>query len=465
MAQTAVEREWSEQVLPVIEHYCYDCHGDGVEKGDLSLDQFREVADLRQQRDLWLEVEKHIALRLMPPLDEPQMSAREQELVLDWIDRALFRTEQTHAGPRLIRRLNGSEYENTVNELLGTELELKELLPPDDTGYGFDNISAVLTISPTHMDKFYRAAEVALDASMKEELNGQRIEFPEQVGGVGRTSDGLYIYRQNGKIFSRVTVEEAGEYEISFVGYGRQERFGPLVRLYWDGVKVKSFFITQPLHHADREVRRVRRVLEAGEHELCLSLENRNKPYAPKMAEELFITEVQVAGPLAQQRGGHYESLYEQGTVAEAVERFMTRAWRRAVTKQEVDRYLALAEAVEGTRTDQLREVYLAILLSPQFLYREMSSRESGLVDEYTLASRLSYFLWSSMPDEELLSLAASGRLREELDAQVERMLSSERVEHFVADFLGQWLQLRDVPLVSPSRACLLYTSPSPRDA
>jgi hypothetical protein len=156
---------FQKDVQPIMEQYCYDCHMDGENKGSLDLDKFTSFASMTQDRESWGKIKEHLELKLMPPVDKDQPKDAEKALIADWIDRTIFYTDPENPDPGKValRRLNRNEYQNTLYDLLGVKVDVESLLPLDDTGYGFDTISDVHTVSPAHIEKYLTAAEMALN--------------------------------------------------------------------------------------------------------------------------------------------------------------------------------------------------------------------------------------------------------------------------------------------------------------
>ncbi len=150
-----------EAVAPILKEYCYDCHGDGMNKGKVAFDEFKSDDELLARRELWFAVLKNVRAGLMPPEKKPRPSAEQTRALADWIKRDAFGLDPQNPDPGrvTIRRLNRVEYRNTIRDLMGFDFKVEDELPPDDTGYGFDNIGDVLTISPMLLEKYMRAAE------------------------------------------------------------------------------------------------------------------------------------------------------------------------------------------------------------------------------------------------------------------------------------------------------------------
>ncbi len=322
-------------IQPLFSKYCYECHNDTKHKGGLSLQAYSEVALIRGHREVWAELLRKVKTREMPPEGKPQPTEKERERIVSWVYAELFPVNYDNPDPGrvTIRRLNRAEYNNTVRDLLGIDFHPADDFPNDDTGYGFDNIGDVLSLSPLLLEKYMTAAEEIMETVLTNEV-------------------------AKGRLF---TMSPAG-----------------------------------------------------GNTNVCLD---------------------QIIGGFAR------------------------RAFRRPTTAAETGRlvsfakdYLAKGESFE----DSVKLTCEAVLVSPNFLFRgELqpspdNPAQSHSIDEFALAARLSYFLWSSMPDGELFALAEQGRLRRELPKQVHRMLMDAKSDALALNFAGQWLQLRNLRIMSP---------------
>ena len=457
-------------IIPFLERYCYDCHGDGLKEGGLNLDRFTEVNDLLLERDLWGEIQNHLALSLMPPLNEFQPTKSEREQFISWIEKTIYSQARPDPGPQVTRRLNRVEFENTLNDLLDLNGAYQELLPADDSGYGYDNIGAVLTVSPSHVDKYFQAVELALEEAFSgriQESHFQALSFDNQAGGIGVNQNGYYIFPRNAVLYQAYDIQSAGQYELLVKAGGVTDEVPPLMELGLAGKASKRHFVTNGIDFDEVKTYRLRfEVSHPGIQTLQISLLNRpNSSLEQTPTGQLQIYDVHLArldgSPFSfkafQRFKGGKEELYFQQQLFP----FLSRAYRRAVSEEELARYVELAMNLSsdgGFPSDALKATFSAALLSPSFLYRELPMRvANSSIDEFTLANRLSYFLWSSMPDEELLNLAENSKLREVLDAQVDRMLDSPKAEAFIENFFGQWLQLRDLELTKPSPRSFPY--------
>lgn len=474
-ADRAVAR-YQEQIEPILVDHCYSCHAAGMKKGQVAFDQEKSDEVLVARRELWWPVLRNVRAGLMPPAGERRPTEKEIATLADWIKRDVLAVDPADPDPGrvTIRRLNRIEYSNTIRDLMGIDFKAEEEFPPDDTGYGFDNIGDVLTVSPLLLEKYFQAAESIVKTAVpatsrvvperhyrgvefrgaEKGQTGDRLPFAK-AATVGRT----YLTDDAGKY--RIQVELAvktpytldpGKCTVAFQVDGQQR-----LRETFSGLASKSFHYT------------VEQPLKAGEHKLNFEL----KPAEPRAGDavELRVVSVVVQGPIDAKhwtRPPGYARFFprDQAPAAdpdrrnyarEVIERFARRAFRRPVDSRTVDRLADIAEAsyrLPGrTFEEGIGQAMVAVLASPRFLFRVENvepepgppGRPHAPIDEYALASRLSYFLWSTMPDDELFRLAGEHRLRANLPAQVNRMLADPRSKSLTQNFVGQWLQVRDL--------------------
>ena len=470
---------WAREIEPIIEEYCIDCHGDGIRKGGLDFDRYPSIDKKQADRPTWLKVREYLTHNLMPPVDESQPPADQRARLLGWIDAAVFPVDPAHPDPGhvVLRRLNRTEYQNTLRDLLDIDLDIIGMLPPDDSGHGFDNIGGALTISPTHLERYLETARIALDRAIQpgpapmpeKNIPGAKMKGP------GRKDGGVHYLFTSGTAETSAKISKAGPYRIvasaSGTPGGDQH---PRMELLVDGKRVHGWDVKAP-RGAPAE-HSFELTLPAGNHKFGLAFTN--DFYDPKHPDpnrrdcNLEIGSLRIIGPLdgptLPKRDSHLRIFGERDPATDArsyatgvLERFARRAFRRPPDPGEIDRYLTLVERVAGGGEDiesALRLTLEAMLVSPAFLFREEPDDHSGTDDEkqpiseHALASRLSYFLWSSMPDEPLSALADQGQLRAKLDREIDRMLDSPRRRALTENFLGQWLQLRDLPTMAPDR-------------
>ncbi len=480
-ADLSASTDFKKNIQPVLQEFCYDCHGDGAKKGGVAFDELNPTNNFAGERDVWWRVLKNLRAGLMPPVKKSQPTRAQKELIQHWIKDDVFEVNPLNPDPGRVtlRRLNRVEYQNTIRDLLGVEFEAVKEFPADDTGHGFDNIGDVLTISPMLLEKYFVAAEHIISKTVPV-VGGVAAEHVirgwEFRDGTDRENPASLSYYKHGAVTNFFNAAKAGEYQLN-VNLQVNEKYVDDVfdlnkcefifradgrellkkEFAWEGGKPYHFSYDQ--------------TWTAGNHQLVFEL----KPLTPGLAQgrtlSLQIVDVTVRGPLAKEsqvKPENYARFFPKDVPADAAGRrqyarellgeFSRRAFRRPVDTNTTDRLVALAESIfsqpDKTFEAGVAQAMVAVLASPRFIFREESrgpkndGANYAFVDEYALASRLSYFLWSSMPDEELFSQAAAGTLRKNLSAQVTRMLADERANALEKNFIGQWLQARDIETV-----------------
>lgn len=486
-------REFHTTVKPILEKHCYECHGEGAKKAGLAFDELTTKEHVLENPGLWLKVLKNTRSHVMPPPENPAPTTAEQQSLERWITTGAFALDpnQPDPGRVTIRRLNRTEYRNAIRDLLGVDFAVENALPPDDVGYGFDNIGDVLSISPMRMEKFIEAAMAAVEQGvpMDTVAMSQQMKLPlDFLSDDGALNgDRLSFYRVN-KVSHRFHAKVAGEYRIHIAGkVDGQARPDPQrvrVTVRSDG---KDFF-QQEYKWSDAEYYDDERVVrwEAGDHEVSFHTEPL-LDIQPERKMEYRILYVRVDGPLDRKLWEHppgYKNFYSRDKpptdvaerrayAREVLAPFVNRAFRRPVAPEAIGRLVDLAErnySLPGVPFEKgVAQAMIAVLASPEFLFHFEESQPVPLgqgvaaIDEYTLASRLSFTLWSSIPDEELLRVAGRGELRKNLRAQVQRMLASPKSKAFAENFSGQWLQSRAVLDTQINSADIMALETPPR--
>ncbi len=490
-AETPAAATFRNEIKPLLAKYCYDCHADGVNKGKVAFDAFASDADLLSRHDLWLATLKNVRAGIMPPREDgvERPAAAELAKLEKWIKYGAFALNPAAPDPGrvTVRRLNRTEYRNTINDLLGVEFNSEVEFPPDDTGNGFDNIGDVLTISPLHLEKYLAAAETIVDkavpkvARIMPEQTATAKEFRAAQGGAN--GDRLLITRA-AKVSHTFRVPEDETYGIAAELEVRGSfDFDPGRGTLIARVDGEEWFREDVAWQERKAMVRNREVAwKSGAHvvefevvprpsaEGDASVKERPQSVAGATHVTVRIASVAVKGPLNPKHWkapANYARFFPKGPASteaqereayarELLEKFAARAYRRPVVAQDVTRLMELARATYmlpgKTFEEGVGRAMMAVLASPKFLFRVEApvagTEEVALVDDYALASRLSYFLWSTMPDETLFKLAAEGKLRSDLPAQVARMLADPKAQSLVKNFTGQWLQVRDVESV-----------------
>ncbi len=472
----ASDEVYLSKVRPLIERYCLDCHGEELPEADVSFHKLAGPDQVLQERNQWEKAFRQLGIDGMPPQDyDARPSREERELLLEWLEAKLFHVDcdvVDDAGRVTIHRLNRTEYNNTVRDLLGVDINPAEDFPSDDVGYGFSNIADVLSLPPLLLEKYVDASERIAHAVVLTEEGGRRKRRFDatQLKGTGAAQPGGDWVRMtsSGAAVCEQEVKVAGEFVIRVEAAADQA--GP------DPARMEIRVDGRPIHvhdikgHKKPGVYEVRHTLPEGRRRIEAAFVNDYyQPQAKNPRDRdrnLAVRFIELQGPTNAAPPEVHRRLVvatpsESKTVAEAsreiLARLLPRAFRRRVEKAEVDRYVRLIEyAVErGDSFERGVQVALqAVLVSPHFLFRIEDGSAGGqhAISEFELASRLSYFLWSSMPDDELLSLAARGKLRdpEVLDQQLLRMLADPRAEALVDNFASQWLTLSNIVEAMP---------------
>ena len=469
---------FGEEIEPILADYCFDCHGDGMDKGDFRMDDYTDLAAHLQDRTLWFGIWESIRAGLMPPADKKQPGDEEKARVLAWIEREVFQLDPENPDPGAvtIRRLNREEYRYTIKDLFGVSFDVNEAFPADDTGYGFDTIGDVLSISPLLMEKYVEAATAVVEKAVP--TSGPVI--PTQGIGINefknprnekQTLNWMGFSHQR-DYRGRPWIHHEGEHEIriEFEVKGSMEATSHSANLSLMLGDQKLASRNLGWDNSKTLVMKARVPLKKGrENELRLLLTPGDSPQEGENELYAQVQRITARGPLdgsVRVYPSEFRDIFHDGAPPQdpktrdayrrqVLQRIATRAFRRPVDSETLDRLVGLAKREEQlpnkTFEHGIGYALTAILASPRFLFRAEIQPEPDnpdkivAIDEYALASRLSYFLWSSCPDEELLRLAGEKKLRANLRTQVDRLLADPKSDRFVQNFVGQWLQVRDV--------------------
>lgn len=470
------------RVRPFLERYCITCHGGTEPKADLALDVPTEnlLADAVQ----WSDVLANVQAQTMPPDDAALPTAEERGVAVRSMRRVLADLQcggEPDPGRVTLRRMNRDEYRNTIRDLLDVDYQGADDFPTDDVGYGFDNIGDVLSLSPLLMEKYLAAAErivgQAIVADGQPPLPVERYER-ERIDVIFATGkrDRLGDLPSNGEAYVSFEAPAAAEYLLRVQAHGQQAG---------DEIVQMSLTVDQDViatHDvkgtaAKPELFEHRVTLTAGSHRIAAGFLNdfwNPEAENPKQRDRnLFVSLFEVHGPLdaalrpmpATHRRIVTARPEPNANVATAarqvVQPLAERALRRPATDEELARLTGLVQLAVDSGDTYERGVQLALqalLVSPSFLFlveRDPVGVAPGAayaLGDFELASRLSYFLWSSLPDEELRRDAAAGALREpeRLAAQVSRMLGDDKATALAENFAGQWLQIRNLETIAP---------------
>ncbi len=480
-AAPVASAEFETQVAPLIRKYCIACHSGPNPSGGVNVDKEKTTAAVIKNRSNWENVSRNIADSHMPPASAPQPTAVERDRMAGWIDSTFTKADcELHDPGRVtLRRLNREEYNNTVRDLFGVDIRPADSFPTDDVGYGFDNIGDVLSLSPLLMEKYLNAAEKVVNAAILTPEDGSKpIHLPagtmqHSLQGGPYSNNGFLLYT-NGDVHTEYDIPRDGEYTIRV--NAAQQAAGPenaKMALWVDDKVVFTFDVAA--RERNPKTFELPMPLKAGKHTFKMEYNNDfydEKAVKGKQDRNLVVNYLELVGPPGLPKelpASHRKivfctpsaTLTKDEAARKILTAFTARAYRRPVTAAEVDRllkYTHLAEKQGESFEGGIRVALEAVLVNPNFLFHieldpkpnEKSTKR--LLTDYELAARLSYFLWSSAPDEELTTLAAKGKLQDTkvVEAQVKRMLKDPKAKALGQNFAGQWLQLRNLSQVRP---------------
>lgn len=508
--------DFDKKVLPLVQRYCIRCHDTDTAEGTVDFEPFLTPTAMLANRKPWEKALKQLKADAMPPDGKKRPTEAEREAAIAWLEQALIHVDPSKPVPPgrvTARRLNRTEYNNTIRDLFGVSLKLADDFAGDDVGYGFDNIGDVLSISPLRMEQYLIAAEQLTSVLLGKTESPPYDDFSEGVffkfnQGPRNQSDRGWELIPGTETWLDFELPAPGEYEIKLYAWGvanpqekdrsNNERWletdYPLDPKAPPVVEATLLCDDQLIDHvpvqpgngttASRQVHTRRFTAQAGMHTIRV---NHRFPREftpdqiaaqqvnPLLAPRLGVRRVALRGPLqfgAAKLAPAHEALLKirpAGDLTEmaAAERILhaigDRAFRRPLKADELKDLLRFFDTQRKAGHDFERSIELSvhtILVSPKFLLRldnvdlPHGKDDIAPLGDYALASRLSYFLTASTPDDTLLELAANGTLHEPptLAAQVERLLADPRGAAFTEAFFGQWLGLRKVPEVTMDR-------------
>jgi len=493
------------ELRPFLEAHCFSCHGPDEQEGDLRLDTLTAPTRGNGATERWHEVFDAVDSGDMPPKKKARPEPAAKEGFLRHLAGALAAATDP---PLALRRMNRTEYEHTVQDLLGIDTPLADLLPEDSSVQGFDKVGDGLTISSILMERYLEAADTAFESVIRRipplpestrravfmefkenidsvkgakggvlEVEGSFVKFtpgwpPARLDDAHPIEDGVYRCRfavwpyqprertlavavYVGPLFGPAKRRFMGMFDVT--GTAREPRIVEFTTRMKEGDALHIVPWVYPQHVTWRDKEEPRPGIALAWAETHGPLDQSFPSEAQKRlfgdAPTLSMAE---GDPLwMRHRKGmklhHVDSAAPREDAERIIRSFVPRAFRRPVDEVLVNQFVTLTlDRLDAGRTFEqaVRAGITAVLCSPHFL---LLNREPT-VDDHTLASRLSYFLWSTLPDEELLGLAAAGKLRDPkiLHAQVERMLRDARSERFTDSFTGQWLDLRRIAFTTP---------------
>jgi hypothetical protein len=471
--------EFDNVVRPVLAGTCASCHNDRVSSGGLNVTGMMSATSLADQRPAWEKVLQRLRAGDMPPASVTRPA--QLPAMMAYIERAFERADAAaprDPGRQTAHRLNRNEYTNTIRDLLGVRFRADKYFPADDSGDGFDTMADLLTVSPLLMERYLAAAERIAAWAVSTAIPAKPIEADY------RARDGRIRRLDRSTIEAEHRIDFGGEYVVRFGLPGERPPVdgrdaAPVTLGFWmDG----SLLATKPVQTKPSGLVYFD---PYSEEELRLTLPEGDHVFRAAFIDDAFVKTLPNEAAYDRRKNKFLDSIIFVGPHAPAPDkesrrRILTcdpasgrvcveqiiaqlarRAYRRPPTAREIQALRRIADLGMSSGQSAEHGVQLAIqalLVSPNFLYRierDPDPRDPARVHNvspFELASRISYFLWSSMPDDELLSVAESGRLGDArvLAAQVDRMLADSRASEFAANFAGQWLETRNLDSVKP---------------
>jgi mono/diheme cytochrome c family protein len=491
-AKSPTAAEFNAVTESLFNQTCAECHYTGNAEGGFDIDWIHAVESLATERDQWEVVLAKLKAREMPPPDHGERPEAEIGALVRFLEAEFVRADaalKPDPGRVTARRLNRTEYTNTIRDLLSVEFRADRTFPTDDSGEGFDNIGEVLTVSPLLMERYLLAAEGIAERAVAASPLPKPIEVEYSL----RLRNLRRIDPANVEATHRFDFDADYEFRIGLPGQRATDASPVLLGLWVDGKLAHTKLVeTKPsgLVYFDPYSEETLRVsIPEGDHQVRLGFID--DPFVATLAKEniykdtmnKWIGSVRVVGPFA----GNDEKpsrkrifICDPNTGAACVDKILStlarRVYRRPVTPAEVaslKRFVAQGRA-DGMSVEQGIGLALqAMLVSPHFLFhieRDLHPGDparSHRISDIELASRLSYFLWNSMPDDELLDLAERKRLSVPavLDAQVKRMLADPKASALAENFAGQWLEIRNLHSIKPDPEKFPAWTPELRDA
>ena len=485
IAQPKVDQQIaSARAVAFFQNYCIECHNKDEAMSGVRVDHVSEVGSFLEHRKSWKRVNEVLRFGAMPPEDAEQPSTKELEQAQLWVANRIDSIDCDlikDPGRVTIRRLNRLEYNNTIRDLFGIDFKPADDFPSDDVGEGFDNIGDVLSLPPLLLEKYLAAAEQiserivyvpGVEAANEVAIDKENIS----IEGGGRISGSSIGFFSNGTVTLVVSIEIKGKYEFS-VDVGAEQAGPELAKmeLALDGKTLLKQSVSAPQNTPRKYT--VEMDLAPGRHKIELSFindfYNPKHPDPTQRDRNIYFSNGTLVGPtsvLVDELSAFNKVIHENipqqpndvtKEAAVVLNMIIHRVFRRELNPNQIEPYCNLVQLVvnQGESFQRGMQVAVnAILVSPRFIFRlEGGGKENSVksirdLDDYELASRLSYFIWCSTPDDELLNLAREGKLSNEkvLRGQLSRMLNDPRVRGLTVGFATQWLNLRNLAEVEP---------------
>ena len=478
----------SERAL--LDQYCVTCHNQRLKTAGLMLDQL-DIAQMHEHAEVWEKVVRKLRAGMMPPSGMRRPDAPVMESMITFMEKELDRDAVTNLTPPGMHRLNRTEYTNAIRDVLGLEVDATKFLPPDDSTHGFDNIAGALTLSPALMEAYLSAAgkisrlamgDVSAPTQAVFEVPSDTAQNYHIVGLPFGTRGGILIKYQfpaDGEYTFKV--KGVTGYFQAVLGSVKGEKLEVTV----DGERVKLFDWDKDISTTTGTGRSTERIpVKAGLHSIGVTFlatndvpgSELNKPFQRTMNTPgsipgfLFyphVGQVWIEGPYNATGASSSANRAKIFVCRPATPRDEPACVRTILSYRRPATAADLATLTEfyqqgrgdgGKFDDGIEAALQRVLVDPEFVYRSepepagLAAGKSYRVNDLALASRLSFFLWSTVPDDELIDLAAQGKLRDPaiLEKQVRRMLADPKSEALVTNFTGQWLGLRSLKTSEP---------------
>jgi len=493
-----------------LDRYCVTCHNQRLVTAGLKLDD-ADVANPGTGAEIWEKVVRKLRTGMMPPPNMPQPSMDDRVALLSWLETSLDKAAAAKPNPgrtETLRRLNRTEYQNAIRDLLAVDIDAASLLPADESGHGFDNVT-VGDLPPALLDRYISAAQkisALAIGSTQTSLQSDIIRVPPDVTQEGHV-EGLPVGTRGGVVFPYTFVQN-GEYDLQIYlarGYsgdvdGLKDPQPHEIKVLLDRTPIGEFTVQKPANGDDSLIDKnlkIRVPVTAGPHQVGVTfvknssslLETGRQPLQSRFNERRHprvtpaISQVSVTGPYAPQGADDTPSRHrifvcrpafakgsgeagpstseETACARRILSALIRRAYRRPISEADLERPMAFYREGKSERDFEagIGKALTAVLVNPEFLFRveaDPAKTPAGAayrISDLELASRLSFFLWSSVPDDALLDAAIRGELRrpEVLERHVRRMLADPRSYNLASNFAGQWLRLRNVTSVDPN--------------
>jgi mono/diheme cytochrome c family protein len=506
-ARPAVVSSTTSDYGTVVTKYCVTCHNERAKIGGLTLDKM-DVSDPGAGADVWERVVRKVRVGMMPPQGSPQPDQETRAALVSWLTTSLDKSASAHPNPGrpLVHRLNRAEYANAIRDLLALDVDTSTLLPPDDAAYGFDNIADALGVSPVLLERYLAAAGKISSLAVGDPGSGPAGETIRirQDASQDTHIEGLPVGTVGG-ILAKTTLPLDGTYDFSIrlfrtnLGVVRGLEYEHQLEYTVDGARVhlsrvggeedfKANLKNMTKAGDDVEARaHIRIPLKAGPHVITAAFLERTDAINPLRLQPFIrssndtldtighphLDTFTITGPFDPAGPGDTPSrrrifvcrpstsATEDTCARRIIATLARRAYRGHVADGDLERLHAfyVAGRTQGTFDTGIQTALQRILASPKFSFRVERDPPNAIpgtiyrISDLELASRLSFFLWSSIPDDQLLRVASQGTLHTPavLNQQVRRMLADPKAEALVTNFAGQWLYLRNLKSLQPN--------------